>query len=110
MRLTTTDESLQRYHVDLFNPATGKAKDALFEEIKFDLYKPGAKRFAVATSEDRIGLWIRCFIERYHKELNLNSKGRFRMTWEEQDFPSNTSMCDRIIVHLYYLDQEKEQL
>ena len=56
VRLTTPDESLQCYHVDLFNPATGKAKNALFEEIKFDLYKPGAKSFAVATSEDRIRL------------------------------------------------------
>ena len=108
VRLTTPDESLQRYHVELFNPASGKAKDALFEEINFDLYKPGAKSFAVTTSEGRIALWIRCFIERYYKQLNLNTEG-FRMTWEEQESASNASMCDRIIVHLYNSDHEKQQ-
>ena len=42
VRITEPDETLQCYHVDLFNPATGKAKDARFKEIVFDLYKPGA--------------------------------------------------------------------
>ena len=75
VRLTTPDESLQRYHVELFNPASGKAKDALFEEINFDLYR--AKSFSITTSKGRIALWI-CFIERYYKQLNLNTEG-FRM-------------------------------
>ena len=84
VRKTTPDKTLQRYHVDLFNPATGNAKDALFEEINFKLYKPGAKSIAFTTSEARINSWIRCLIERYYKHLNENYEG-FRATWEEDD-------------------------
>ena len=43
MRLTEPDETLLRYHVDIFNPATGKAKDVHFKEVDFNLYKPEAK-------------------------------------------------------------------
>lgn len=108
VRIIEPDETLQRYHVDLFNPATGKAKDARFEEIVFDLYKPGAKSIAFTTSEARIGLWIRCFIERYYKQLNHESED-YRVTWEEQDSASNANSCDRIILHLYALEGGKEQ-
>ena len=101
------DETLQRYHVDLFNSATGKAKDSKFEEIDFNLYKPGAKSITFATSEARIGLWIRCFIERYHKQLNHDHE--HRVTWEEQDSVSNSNICDIIILHLYASEGGKEQ-
>ena len=105
VRIATPDETLCRYHVDLFNPATGKAKDARFEEINFDLYKPGAKSIAFTTSEVRISLWIRCFIERYYKQQNE----ALRATWEEQDSTGNADLCDRILLHLYALDEKKEQ-
>ena len=65
---TTPDETLRRYNVELFNPASGKAKDARFEEIDLDLYKPKAKTIAFSTSEERITLWIRGLIERYFKQ------------------------------------------
>ena len=52
--ITTPDETLCQYHVELFNPATGKTKDAPFEEVNFELYKPGAKSIAFTTSETRI--------------------------------------------------------
>ena len=100
------DETLQRYHVDLFNPATGKAKDSKFE-IDFNLYNPGAKSIAFATPEARIGLWSRCFIERYHKQLNHDHE--HRVTWEEQDSVNNSNICDRIILHLYASEGGKEQ-
>lgn len=96
---TEPDETLQRYHVELFNPATGKAKDASYESINFELYKPGAKSIAFSTSETRIALWIRCFKERYHRQLNENEDNR--VTWEEQDSAGNSALCDRIILHLY---------
>lgn len=91
VRITTPDESLSRYHVKLFNLATGKAKDAKFEKIDFDLYKPGAKSVAFTTSENRICLWIRCFIERYYKQQKNEG---LRVTWEEQDSSGNTDLCD----------------
>ena len=101
------DETLKCYHVDLFNPATGKAKDSKFEEIDFNLYEPGAKSIAFTTSEARIGLWSRSFIERYHKQLNHDHE--HRVTWEEQDSVSNSNICDRIILHLYAPERGKEQ-
>ena len=107
VRFTAPDESLKRYKVELFNPATGKAKDALFEEINFNLYKPGAKSFAFKTSESRICFWIRVFLQRYYKQLQ--SIEGFRITWQEQDAASDTNTCDRIILHLYTLEDKKEQ-
>ena len=106
VRITTPDETLCRYHVELFNPATGKAKDAPFEEVNFDLYKPGAKSIAFTTSETRIRLWIRCFIERYYKKEKYEG---FRAMWEEQNSSGNADLCDRIILHLYALEGKKEQ-
>ena len=107
VRKTTPDETLQRYHVDLFNPATGNAKDALFEEINFKLYKLGAKSIAFTTSEARINSWICCLIERYYKHLNENYEG-FHATWEEQEPSCDLDSCDRIIIHLYAKEDDKE--
>lgn len=102
---TTPDETLRRYHVEMFNPASGKAKDARFEEINLDLYKPKAKSIAFSTSEERIGLWIRCLMERYFKHHTDD----FRSTWEEQDSPGNADRCDRIILHLYARSEDKKE-
>ena len=87
---------------------TGKAKDARFEEVDFNLYKPGAKSTAFATSEGRLNLWIRCFIKRYCKHLNHECND-YRVTWQEQDSAGDPNRCDRIILHLYALEGGKEQ-
>lgn len=100
MRLTEPDETLLRYHGDIFNPATVKAKDAHFEKVDFNLYKPGAKSIAFAMSEERLNLWIHCFIKQYYEHLKHECND-YRVTWEEQDSAGDPNLCDWIILHLY---------
>ena len=87
----------------------GKGIDSLFEEIAFELYKPGAKSIAFTTSEIRLDSWIRCLIERYYKHLNDNCNG-YQATWEEPDPASDPDSCDKIIIHLYATKDAKAHI
>ena len=75
----------------------GKGKDALFEALKLDLYKPKADCLSFRTSEANIGVWIQHLYRRYVKELpeDLN------FTWREQDRYECPSRAEKLIIHVH---------
>ena len=107
VQVTQPSKDLNRYLVDKFHLPATKSKNAPFETIDLSIYRPSAKCLAFSTSEDRLLLWITAFQYRYH-ELTGNA-AEYKVTWEEQDSPSATSKCDKIIIHLIRLTSTGEE-
>ena len=107
VQVTQPSKDLNRYLVDKFHHPATKSKSAPFETIDLSIYRPSAKCLAFSTSEDRLLLWITAFQYRYH-ELTGDA-AEYKVTWEEQDSPSATSKCDKIIIHLIRLTSTGEE-
>ena len=107
VQATQPSKDLNRYLVDKFHLPATKSKSAPFETIDLSMYRPSAKCLAFSTSEDRLLLWITAFQYRY-QELTGNA-AEYKVTWEEQDSPSATSKCDKIIIHLIRLTSTGEE-
>ena len=100
-------EDLHRYLVDKFHSST-KSKTVSFEKIDLSTYKPMAKVASFITSEDRLLLWIKIFIVRYFEHLNTMG---YRITWQEQESYSCATKSDKIILHIYAVeDNDEDQL
>ena len=100
-------EDLHRYLVDKFHSST-KSKTVSFEKIDLTTYKPTAKVASFITSEDRLLLWIKTFIVRYFEHLNTMG---YRITWQEQESYSCATKSDKIILHIYAVeDNDEDQL
>ena len=106
MRITQPSQDLNRYIVDNFHLPAAKSQNAPFESIDLTIYRPSAKCVAFSTSEDRLLLWITAFQYRYY-ELTGNAAD-YKVIWEEQDSPSSTSKCDKLIIHLVGLTSTGE--
>ena len=100
-------EDLHRYLVDKFHSST-KSETVSFEKIDLTTYKPTAKVASFITSEDRLLLWIKTFIVRYFEHLNTMG---YRITWQEQESYSCATKSDKIILHIYAVeDNDEDQL
>ena len=97
-------EDLQRYTVDKFHSST-RSKTALFEKIDLAAYKSSAKVASFLTSEERLPLWIKTFMIRYFSHLNTMG---YRVTWQEQESYSCPTKSDKIILHIYDVENSNE--
>lgn len=97
-------DDLHRYLVDKFHVT--KSKTVLFEEIDLSTYKPTAKVASFSTSEDRLLVWIKTFAIRYYNHLNTMG---YRVSWQEQESYSCPTKSDKIILHIYALEDNNEE-
>ena len=97
-------EDLQRYTVDKFHSST-RSKTVLFEKIDLAAYKSSAKVASFLTSEERLPLWIKTFMIRYFSHLNTMG---YRVTWQEQESYSCPTKSDKIILHIYDVENSDE--
>ena len=97
-------EDLERCTVDKFHSST-RSKTVLFEKIDLSANKSSAKVASFLTSEERLPLRTKTFMIRYFKHLNTMG---YRVTWQEQESHSCPTKSDKIILHIYDVENGNE--